>query len=57
MVRRQRPPQWHLLFTAVGLIAAVWWLVLLRLLTGLGEAAFFVGAATAAQDGAARTGC
>lgn len=34
----------------LGLVAAVWWLVLLRLVTGLGEAAFFIGAATAVQD-------
>jgi MFS family permease len=34
----------------LGWVGAVWWLVLLRLVTGLGEAAFFIGAATAAQD-------
>ncbi len=34
----------------LGLVDAVWFLVLLRLATGLGEAAFFIGAATAAQD-------
>ena len=34
----------------MGLVHAVWFLVLLRLVTGLGEAAFFIGAATAAQD-------
>jgi MFS family permease len=34
----------------LGLVAAVWWLVLLRLITGLGEAGFFIGTATAAQD-------
>lgn len=34
----------------LGLVAAVWFLVLVRLVTGIGEAAFFVGAATAAQD-------
>jgi MFS family permease len=34
----------------LGLIHAVWFLVVLRLVTGLGEAAFFIGAATAAQD-------
>lgn len=34
----------------LGLVHAVWFLVLVRLVTGLGEAAFFVGAATAAQD-------
>lgn len=34
----------------LGLVHAVWFLVLLRLVTGLGEASFFIGAATAAQD-------
>ena len=34
----------------LGLVQAVWFLILLRLVTGLGEAGFFVGAATAAQD-------
>ena len=34
----------------LGLVHAVWFLVLVRLVTGLGEAAFFIGAATAAQD-------
>jgi MFS family permease len=34
----------------LGLVEAIWFLVLLRLVTGLGEAAFFIGAATAAQD-------
>lgn len=34
----------------LGLVEAVWFLVVLRLVTGLGEACFFVGAATAAQD-------
>lgn len=34
----------------LGLVAAVWFLVVVRLVTGLGEAAFFIGAATAAQD-------
>lgn len=34
----------------LGAVAAVWWLVALRLAMGLGEAAFFVGSATAAQD-------
>ncbi|WP_436792921.1 MFS transporter [Actinospongicola halichondriae] len=34
----------------LGLVHAVWFLILVRLVTGLGEAAFFVGAATAAQD-------
>jgi len=34
----------------LGLVEAVWFLVLLRLATGLGEAGFFIGAATAAQD-------
>ncbi len=33
-----------------GIVPALWALVVFRLLTGLGEAAFFVGAATAAQD-------
>lgn len=34
----------------LGLVPAVWFMVVLRLGAGLGEAAFFVGAATAAQD-------
>ena len=34
----------------LGLVDAVWFLVLLRLATGLGEAGFSIGAATAAQD-------
>ena len=34
----------------LGLVEAVWFLVVVRLITGLGEAAFFIGAATAAQD-------
>lgn len=34
----------------LGLVHAVWFLILVRLVTGLGEACFFVGAATAAQD-------
>lgn len=34
----------------LGLVEAVWFLVLLRLVTGLGEAGFFIGSATAAQD-------
>ncbi len=34
----------------LGLVEAVWFLVVLRLLTGIGEACFFIGAATAAQD-------
>ncbi len=34
----------------LGLVRAIWFLVLLRLLAGLGEACFFIGAATAAQD-------
>ena len=34
----------------LGLVHAVWFLVLVRLVTGIGEAAFFIGAATAAQD-------
>jgi MFS family permease len=34
----------------LGLVHAVWFLVAVRLVTGLGEAAFFIGAATAAQD-------
>lgn len=34
----------------LGLVHAVWFLVALRLVTGIGEAAFFIGAATAAQD-------
>jgi len=34
----------------LGLVHALWYLVLLRLVAGLGEACFFIGAATAAQD-------
>lgn len=34
----------------LGLVHAVWFLIALRLVTGIGEAAFFIGAATAAQD-------
>jgi MFS family permease len=34
----------------LGLVESVWWMVALRLVTGLGEAAFFIGAATAVQD-------
>lgn len=34
----------------LGLVAAVWFLVLVRFITGIGEAGFFIGAATAAQD-------
>jgi len=34
----------------LGLVPALWYLVLLRLVAGLGEACFFIGAATAAQD-------
>jgi len=34
----------------LGLVRAIWFLILLRLLAGLGEACFFIGAATAAQD-------
>jgi MFS family permease len=34
----------------LGLVDAIWYLVLLRLVAGLGEACFFIGAATAAQD-------
>ncbi len=34
----------------LGLVEAVWFLVILRLVSGLGEACFFIGAATAAQD-------
>lgn len=37
-------------FAPMGAIHELWFLVLLRLLAGLGEAAFFIGAATAAQD-------
>jgi MFS family permease len=33
-----------------GLVPALWWLVLARLVTGVGEAAFFVGAATMITD-------
>ncbi|MFP5322265.1 MAG: MFS transporter, partial [Acidimicrobiia bacterium] len=34
----------------LGLVPAIWFLVVLRLVAGLGEAFFFIGAATAAQD-------
>ncbi len=34
----------------LGLVKAVWFLVVCRLVAGLGEAGFFIGAATAAQD-------
>jgi len=34
----------------LGVVPAIWFLVALRLVMGLGEACFFVGAATAAQD-------
>lgn len=34
----------------LGLVGAVWYLVVIRLVTGIGEAGFFIGAATAAQD-------
>ena len=34
----------------LGLVPAIWFLVVLRLVAGLGEACFFIGAATAAQD-------
>jgi MFS family permease len=33
-----------------GLIASLWWLILMRIVTGFGEAAFFVGAATMITD-------
>jgi MFS family permease len=33
-----------------GLVPALWWLVLTRVVTGIGEAAFFVGAATMITD-------
>jgi MFS family permease len=33
-----------------GIIPALWWLVLARVVTGVGEAAFFVGAATMITD-------
>jgi MFS family permease len=33
-----------------GLVPALWWLVLARIVTGIGEAAFFVGAATMITD-------
>jgi MFS family permease len=35
---------------AYGAIQALWWLVLMRIVTGFGEAAFFVGAATMITD-------
>lgn len=34
----------------LGFVPAIWFLVLVRLVTGIGEACFFIGAATAAQD-------
>jgi MFS family permease len=34
----------------LGVVHAIWFLIVVRLITGLGEAAFFIGAATAAQD-------
>lgn len=34
----------------LGLVPALWFLVAMRLVAGLGEACFFIGAATAAQD-------
>ncbi len=34
----------------LGAVQAVWFLIALRLVAGLGEACFFIGAATAAQD-------
>jgi MFS family permease len=34
----------------LGVVRTIWFLVLLRLVAGLGEACFFIGAATAAQD-------
>lgn len=34
----------------LGMVAAVWYLVLIRFITGIGEAGFFIGTATAAQD-------
>jgi MFS family permease len=33
-----------------GVVHALWWLILMRVVTGLGEAAFFVGAATMITD-------
>jgi MFS family permease len=33
-----------------GMIDSIWWLVFLRLITGVGEALFFTGATTAVQD-------
>lgn len=39
-----------LAIATTGLIGAVWFLVAVRLVTGLGEASYFIGAATAAQD-------
>jgi len=35
---------------AYGFVHAVWWMVLLRVITGFGEAGFFVGAATMITD-------
>lgn len=35
---------------AYGLVTALWWIVLMRLITGFGEAGFFVGAATMITD-------
>ena len=34
----------------LGLVNAVWFLIVMRLVAGLGEAGFFIGSATAAQD-------
>lgn len=34
----------------LGLVGAVWYLVVMRLLTGIGEAGYFIGTATAVQD-------
>ena len=33
-----------------GLVDALWWLIAIRVVTGIGEAAFFVGAATMITD-------
>jgi MFS family permease len=35
---------------AYGLVPSLWWILLMRLITGFGEAAFFVGAATMVTD-------
>jgi MFS family permease len=35
---------------AYGVVHALWWLVLMRIITGFGEAGFFVGAATMITD-------